>query len=175
MPPTGAANPFVQVDDNSWGYSPDQLQTWEFRVDWSNPGSSTFTRAGVLATAAFDANLCGYSRNCIPQPGGVKVDAISDRLMYRLQYRNFGSHQSMLVNHTVDVNGGDRAGIRHVAHTLKSSSASIGALVLSRHCANVESLIRENSSEDLQAPLAALTAELDAVSAAIRTMLESRP
>ena len=70
---------------------------------------------------------------------------------------------------------GDRAGIRHVAHTLKSSSASIGALVLSRHCATVESLIRENSSEDLQAPLAALTAELDAVSVAIRTMLESRP
>ena len=32
--------------------------------------------------------------------------------MYRLQYRNFGSHQTLVVNHTVDVNGGDRAGIR---------------------------------------------------------------
>jgi PKD repeat protein len=32
--------------------------------------------------------------------------------MYRLQYRNFGSHQTMVVNHTVDVNGSDRAGVR---------------------------------------------------------------
>ncbi|TXC65610.1 Hpt domain-containing protein [Piscinibacter aquaticus] len=69
---------------------------------------------------------------------------------------------------------GDRAGVRHVAHTLKSSSASIGALALSQHCAKVEGLIRENSSEDLQAPLSALVAELDAVRAAIRTMLEPR-
>lgn len=70
---------------------------------------------------------------------------------------------------------GDRAGIRHVAHTLKSSSASIGALALSQHCATVEALIRENSSDDLQAPVTALVAELDAVRQAIHTMLGPRP
>jgi HPt (histidine-containing phosphotransfer) domain-containing protein len=70
---------------------------------------------------------------------------------------------------------GDRAGIRHVAHTLKSSSASIGALALSQHCATVEALIRENSSDDLQAPLTALVAELDAVRQTIHTMLGTRP
>lgn len=70
---------------------------------------------------------------------------------------------------------GDRAGIRHVAHTLKSSSASIGALALSQHCATVEALIRENSSDDLQAPVTALVAELDAVRLAIHTMLGPRP
>jgi HPt (histidine-containing phosphotransfer) domain-containing protein len=70
---------------------------------------------------------------------------------------------------------GDRAGVRHVAHTLKSSSASIGALSLSQLCATVEGLIRENSSEDLQGPLTALVVELDAVRAAIRTMLDPRP
>lgn len=69
---------------------------------------------------------------------------------------------------------GDRAGVRHVAHTLKSSSASIGALVLSQHCATVEAMIRDNSGDDLQAPLASLVAELDAVRGAIRTMLEPR-
>jgi HPt (histidine-containing phosphotransfer) domain-containing protein len=67
---------------------------------------------------------------------------------------------------------GDRAGVRHVAHTLKSSSASIGALALSQHCAAVETLIRENSADDLQAPLTALVAELDAVRQAIRSMLD---
>lgn len=69
---------------------------------------------------------------------------------------------------------GDRAGVRHVAHTLKSSSASIGALALSQHCAKVEGLIRENSSEDLQVPLSALVAELDAVRAAIRSMVDPK-
>jgi hypothetical protein len=112
VPPGNAPNPFVQVDDDFWGYSPDQLQMWEFDVDWGTPASSTFTHVADLGTAAFDSNMCGYSRNCIPQPGGTAVDAISDRLMYRLQYRNFGGHQTLVTNHTVDANGSNRAGIR---------------------------------------------------------------
>ncbi len=32
--------------------------------------------------------------------------------MYRLQYRNFDTYQTLVTNHTVDVNGADRAGIR---------------------------------------------------------------
>ena len=111
-PPSGAPNLFAQVDDNAWGYSPDQLQLWEFHVNWANPSASTFTHAASLGTAAFDSNMCGYSRNCIPQPGGTNVDAISDRLMYRLQYRDFGDHQTLVVNHTVDANASDKAGIR---------------------------------------------------------------
>ena len=110
-PPTGAYNTFVQVDDNAWGYSGDQLQLWEFRVNWTRTNRSRFVRVAQLATAAFDSNMCGYARNCIPQPGGVNVDAISDRLMYRLQYRNFGAYQTLVTNHTVDV-GGDHAGVR---------------------------------------------------------------
>lgn len=112
-PPVGSPNYFVLVDDNSWGYSPDQLQIWKFHVDWSNPASnSTFTFDKTLATAAFDSNLCGYSRNCISQPGTpVRVDALSDRLMFRLQYRNFGDGQALVTNHSVDV-GSDHAGVR---------------------------------------------------------------
>jgi hypothetical protein len=114
-PPTGAPNNFVQLDDDSWGYSPDQLQIWSFHVDWSSTANSSFSLAQTIPTANFDSNLCGYARDCIPQPGGVKVDAISDRLMYRLQYRNFGSAQApdqvLVTNHTVDV-GSDHAGVR---------------------------------------------------------------
>jgi hypothetical protein len=62
--------------------------------------------------AAFDSNMCNYARSCIPQAGtSRRLDAISDRLMYRLQYRNFGSYETFVTNHTVDV-GGDRAGVR---------------------------------------------------------------
>ena len=85
-PPAGAPNYFVQFDDQ-----PDQLQLWEFHVDWTNTANSTFTQRAALPTAAFDSNMCGGSRNCIAQAGtSAKIDAIADRLMYRLQDRNFG-------------------------------------------------------------------------------------
>ncbi len=123
-PPSGTPGLFVQVDDDAWGYSADQLQIWELKANWMTPAASTFTRRATLPTAAFDSNLCGYSRNCIPQPGTTaKVDAISDRLMYRLQYRNFGAHQTLVTNHTVDV-GGDRAGIRW--YELRNAGAGWG-------------------------------------------------
>ncbi|MFC2054308.1 hypothetical protein ACFLV7_08435 [Chloroflexota bacterium] len=108
QPPLGSPNPFAMMNDNTWE---DQLQIWNFSVNWASPSNSTFLFQVALSTASFDSNMCNYSRNCIPQPGGNNVDAISDRLMYRLQYRNFGDHQSLVVNHTVDT-GGDLAGVR---------------------------------------------------------------
>jgi len=107
LPPAGSPAYFAQFDDQ-----PDQLQLWQFHADWSNTSNATFTRKALLATSAFDSNMCNASRNCIPQPGtNAKIDAIADRLMYRLQYRNFGTHESLVTNHTVDV-GSDRGGVR---------------------------------------------------------------
>ena len=113
-PAAGTRGVFAEMDDSAWGYSPDQVQIWTFGVDWTtSPPTSSFTKEIALPTAAFDSNLCGYARNCIPQPGtSARVDALSDRLMYRLQYRLLGSDAAMVVNHTVDVDGTDKAGIR---------------------------------------------------------------
>src|SRR5262249_7562377 len=61
----------------------------------------------------FDSNLCNYARSCIPQPNtSVGLDSLSDRMMYRASYRNFGDHQEIALNHSVDVNGADHSGIR---------------------------------------------------------------
>jgi hypothetical protein len=111
-PAAGTPNYFAQMDDDSWGYSPDQLQIWEFKVNWSAPAQSTFSLHRTLPVTAFNSNMCNYARNCIAQPGGTKVDALSDRLMYRLQYRHFGGYDTLVANHTVDANGLDRAGLR---------------------------------------------------------------
>ncbi|HXI45544.1 MAG TPA: hypothetical protein VNH13_04535, partial [Candidatus Acidoferrales bacterium] len=113
-PPNGAPNVYAEADDDAFGYPQDQLDLWSFHVDWANAANTTFSHTATLATAAFDSSLCGGSRNCIPQPGSPPrgLDPLSDRLMYRLQYRNFGDHQSLVLNHTVDVDGTDRAGIR---------------------------------------------------------------
>ncbi len=112
-PPAGSPNYFLQFDDNAWGYPQDQVELWKFHVDWTNPSNSTFTGPSAVATPAFDSNMCSGLRNCIPQPGTTsRLDAIADRLMNRLAYRNFGSHESLVVNHTVDADGTDHAGIR---------------------------------------------------------------
>jgi hypothetical protein len=116
-PPSGPEI-FMQFDDDAWGYSPDQLQMWTMVPNWVN-GTATFTHLADLATAPFDSEVCpGYARNCIPQKDTtVGLDAISDRLMYRLQFRDFGSYKAMVVNHTIDVDNAPssvkgRAGVR---------------------------------------------------------------
>ncbi|MCI0409490.1 MAG: hypothetical protein L0191_13180, partial [Acidobacteria bacterium] len=115
-PPPGTPNFFVEAADDIFGRPSDEINIWEFHVDWGNPSNSTFgllnTPNQTLIPAPFDSNLCSFSFNCIPQPGGANLDAISAQLMYRLQYRNFGAHQTLLANHTVDVDGTDHAGIR---------------------------------------------------------------
>src|SRR5262249_30734961 len=48
---------------------------------------------------------------CVVQPGTTgRLDSLADRLMYRLAYRNFGSHESLVVNHSVvaGTSGGGR-------------------------------------------------------------------
>ncbi|MEP6788424.1 MAG: carboxypeptidase regulatory-like domain-containing protein, partial [Acidobacteriota bacterium] len=58
--------------------------------------------------AAFDARS-PVGRNVIEQPGGTALDAISDRLMWRLPYRNLGTQaapvNSWVGNFTVNISG----------------------------------------------------------------------
>ena len=70
--------------------------------------------------------------------------------------------------------GGDRNAVRLVAHTLKSSSASIGALALSALCAKVESAIRTDALADLDADIPAMTIELNLALQAIESLLNER-
>jgi hypothetical protein len=113
-PPAGAPNYFVEANADEWAAGlNDELHIYEFSVDWTNPPKSTFTRVARLPMAPFDGDMCGTSQDCIPQPGTTqKLDALADRLMHRLQYRNFGSYETLVSNLTVDADGADHAGIR---------------------------------------------------------------
>lgn len=57
----------------------------------------------------------------------------------------------------------DRAAVGHVAHTLKSSSASIGAMRVSRLCAALEADVRDGRPVDLPVRARELADGLDAV------------
>ena len=102
FPTTGTPNYFVYMMDG-----PDYLGVYEFHVDWTTTSNSTFGNYLQLSVNTFNDNLSG-----IPQKGTTRLaDALSDRLMYRLQYRKFTDHSSMVVNHTVNA-GSSVGGIR---------------------------------------------------------------
>lgn len=92
--------------------APGTLNLYQFHVDFGTPGSSTFTGPTSLAVNAFH-EACGGGA-CVPQPGvREQLDSLGDRLMYRLSYRNFGSYESLLVNHSVQVSSAsNQTGIR---------------------------------------------------------------
>lgn len=93
------------------------------------------------------------------------------RLMERV-LRAFHSSASRLAEQFREARAsGDMQGIRHVVHTLKSSSASIGALALARLCAEIESSIRAEAFADLPDRLEAMDRELAAVLQAVTPML----
>ena len=107
-PPSGAPNYFYTMKTGNI------LEIWEFYVDFTTPSNSTFTLAQTLTASPFNYGLCGFSFDCIPQPETPqKLDAISDWPMWRLQYRNFGTHETLVGNFTVDVaDFPNHAGIR---------------------------------------------------------------
>ena len=63
---------------------------------------------------------------------------------------------------------GDHSTVRHVAHTLKSSSASIGAVKLSQLCAEIEAMIRLESLDELPDRIGRMDRETALVLQALR-------
>ncbi|HEY0662006.1 MAG TPA: DUF11 domain-containing protein [Lysobacter sp.] len=112
-PPLGTPNFFVRpVDDQQDPGSNDRVEIYEFASNWTT-NTFTFTPVATLTAPAiqpFDIMTCnrggGGVRDCIPQPGTTStVDALSNRPMMQLKYRNFGSREAMVFNQTIDVSG----------------------------------------------------------------------
>jgi hypothetical protein len=117
-PPAGTPNVFAMAfDDEVWaaGGTPDRdaYKLWSFHVDWADPSQSSFIGPVTVPTAEFNADLCGGFGACIAQPNtGQTLDALSQFTMYRASYRQFADHAALLINHTVDADGSNRAGVR---------------------------------------------------------------
>jgi hypothetical protein len=94
LPPSGEPNFFVDLFDTT------SLHMYRFHVDFTNPHNSTFTGPVIIKVRTF-APACGGG-TCIPQAGTKQqLDSLGDRLMFRLAYRNMSSHESLVVNHSV--------------------------------------------------------------------------
>ncbi len=128
LPPSGAPGLFVNyISPNISGGSAYGLELWSMHVDWTTPANSTLTDNGMLTVDPFTDLVCGGARTCIPQATSAQtLDAISDRLMNRAVYRNFGGHQAIVAMHNVGstTSGSPPAGERWYELRAPSGSAS---------------------------------------------------
>ena len=135
-PPVGSPNFFMRHRDdevhNAGSNNPAQdfLEIWEFSVDFVTPANSTFTQVANIPVAEFDSDLCGLvSFFCFPQPGtATTLDPLREVIMWRLQYRNFGTHETLVGNFVTDVTGADQGGIRWFE--LRRTPPGVGAWAL---------------------------------------------
>lgn len=102
LPPAGSPNLLMSITTSA-------VQFWRFSVNWA-AGTGTLTGPTTVAGVAAFSRACGGGA-CIPQPGTTtQLDTLADRLMYRLSYRKFGDHESLVINHSVT--SGTGVGIR---------------------------------------------------------------
>jgi hypothetical protein len=99
LPPAGAPNSFVLLPDTG------TYRVYHFHVDFAIPANSTFALFASPPAALFTELF-----TLVPQLGGEGLDNLADRLMFRLAYRNFGDHESLVGSFTVKAN--NVAGIR---------------------------------------------------------------
>ncbi|MBP6002647.1 MAG: VCBS repeat-containing protein [Pyrinomonadaceae bacterium] len=110
LPPAGSPNFLIGTMDNDIGAASDSLMLYKYKVDWVTTANSTLTGPTLIPIAPFDTVFpCSGgttpSRNCIPQPGTtVKIDILSyrQRPTFRLAYRNFGTHESLVTSQSVE-------------------------------------------------------------------------
>jgi HPt (histidine-containing phosphotransfer) domain-containing protein len=118
-----------------------------------------------------------------PEPGAVIFDPVAlERLreldpdgrhgvLQRVLTAFETSLTRMLVQLAAENEGGDASVVAGIAHTLKSSSASVGATVLSQACAEVERRLRTGEPGSLEADTARLIQAGEAALVAVRAML----
>lgn len=109
-PPLNSPNYLAYVKDDNWGFDFDFISLWECEIDWEVPENSTLNEISVIEVEPFMTNT--INPWYIAQPEGPKLDALGDRLMYRLQYRKFDGYEMMITNQTVILDTNDHAGIR---------------------------------------------------------------
>ena len=121
LPPAGSPEYFVgSMDDDARDHAPfDGLNVFQANVDWSKPAAATFAFLKSVPIAAYDTIFpCApTARDCLPQPGITNPDQFLDvlssrqRPLWRLQYRNFGTHETLVTNQSVEARPGV-AGVR---------------------------------------------------------------
>ncbi len=124
--PPGTPAPIIYMQDDAWAGVPtgmDHLQIWEATIDFDTPANSSIVTAQELAAndnnpdeliSPFVSVFDGGSFSNRPQGGGGDIDILQATVMNQVQYRRFGTHNSVVLNFVIDAiaGGGELAAIR---------------------------------------------------------------
>ncbi len=137
-------------------------------IETSLAGAALPAATQGRSTASLDATAVSGLRELDPQGRNGLVERVVKAFqesLARLAPQLLGALQA-----------NDVKVIRHVSHTLKSSSASIGALRLSRLCAELEAAVRAEVTEGLEARVQAICGEIENVKPALEQLAQlARP
>ncbi len=114
LPAIGTPCPIMSYSDNAWGGGNiDAIQMYNMAVNWVPAvPTATITFVSAVPTAAFDASYESSWNNCV-QPGTTqKLDAIGGVLMYRAQWKSWPTHNSMVLNWSVNITTGVQRSIK---------------------------------------------------------------
>ena len=106
----------LRLNDSSWGQSTvDGINTYHFDIDYDDVNNTT-VETNFIQTSPYDGYICtesGPGFECLPQLNGEGIAAIPETIMNTVQYRNFGTHESVVLTFITDVtNGQNLSGIR---------------------------------------------------------------
>jgi hypothetical protein len=105
-PPPGEPNFFIGL---GLGPAFATLRMFKFHVDFTTPANSQLSAPIDIPVAAF-TRLCPGG-NCVPQSGTTQLLAsIGDVPNFRVAYRNYGDHETIVLNHSVQA--GTSGGVR---------------------------------------------------------------
>lgn len=125
-PQTGTAQTFVGYSATEYGDAADAITLFDFKPNFANPFSSTFMQRpeSPISVPAFDPTSPDGRNDIFPPAPAEALDSQSDRLMYRVTYRNTGIFDYLTFNQTVrssPIGQTYRAGVR--VHSLRRNLA----------------------------------------------------
>jgi hypothetical protein len=115
-PPADSPGFFYTFKDSaSHGGAADRIEVFALDPDFATPANSTFTLASTIPVTPFAYTVCGFFVfDCAPQldaSASARLDVLSEWPMYRLAYRNFGTHEAMVGNWAIDDAGDPSVGV----------------------------------------------------------------
>lgn len=127
LPPAGAPNIVLVAGGTQLRkiYQGDQIYSYKFHVDWSDPARTSVTGPFKISVAPYHYLCNGQLTNCVPQLGiDVRLDAQGDKLMQRTVYRKIGRRESIVALQSIDTKAGG-GGIRWYEFRLNKSAIPV--------------------------------------------------
>ena len=113
LPESDVPMSIFYFEDDGWnGVSNDVVKIWEMDINWDNPNSSSVYESQTLDVSPFDTQFNSNWNDIVQPDVNQKLDAMPGAFMFRAAYRTWTDYNSILLNHTVDVNSNNQGGIR---------------------------------------------------------------